>query len=180
MYHIWYIMVIVNFYIIWICITYDTTCLLTTSQWRPLQCIISVTPQQWRGRTIPLKNIWKYIWKGLRLQCTCASYYLCVVKFVLDFSIECCKPTLLFLWWFCIELQPQSSCCFTLCLLDTGHFTISCTNNACLHFSAVTLRVLVEVYDSPAVCFSHRLLNSSEYERSTLLYVPINITIIHK
>jgi hypothetical protein len=35
MYHIWYAMVIVNFYIMWICITYDTTCLLTTSQWRP-------------------------------------------------------------------------------------------------------------------------------------------------
>jgi hypothetical protein len=36
---------IVNFYIIWICITYDT-CLLTTSQWHPLEYIISVTPQQ--------------------------------------------------------------------------------------------------------------------------------------
>jgi hypothetical protein len=32
MYHIWYIMVIVNFYIIWICITYDTTCLILTSE----------------------------------------------------------------------------------------------------------------------------------------------------
>jgi hypothetical protein len=116
----------------------------------------------------------------LRLQCTCASYYLCVVKFVLDFSIECCKPTLLFLWWFCIKLQPQRSCRFTLCLLDIGHFTISCTNTTCLHFSAVTLRVLVEVYATPAVCFSYRLLNSSEYKRSTLLYVPVNITIIHK
>jgi hypothetical protein len=31
---------------IWICITYDTSCLLTTTQFRPLQCIISVTPQQ--------------------------------------------------------------------------------------------------------------------------------------
>jgi hypothetical protein len=58
----WHIVVIVNCYIIWICTTYDTTCLLTTSQCRPLHCIISVTPQQWRGRTSPLRNIWKYVY----------------------------------------------------------------------------------------------------------------------
>jgi hypothetical protein len=38
-------------YIVCICITYGTTWLLT-SQCRPLHCIISVTVQQWRGRTI--------------------------------------------------------------------------------------------------------------------------------
>jgi hypothetical protein len=32
-----------------------TTCLLTTSQWRPLQCIITVTPQQ-------EIHIWKYVY----------------------------------------------------------------------------------------------------------------------
>jgi hypothetical protein len=55
-------MVIVNFYVLWICVTYDKTCVLTTSQWCPLECIISDTPQLQRGRTIPLRNIWKYVY----------------------------------------------------------------------------------------------------------------------
>jgi hypothetical protein len=46
-------MVIVNFYIIWICITYDTTCLLTISQWRPLQCIILLHPYSIEAEPFP-------------------------------------------------------------------------------------------------------------------------------
>jgi hypothetical protein len=92
MYHIWYIMV-VNFYIVWICITYDTTCLLTTSQWRPLHCIISVTPQQCRDRTIPLKNIWKYVYcivygtkcsEGLKKTAIVMLRVLVTVRYLVD------------------------------------------------------------------------------------------------
>jgi hypothetical protein len=93
MYHIWYIMVIVNFYVMWICITYDTTCLLTTSQWRPLHCIIFVTPQQERGRTIPLRNIWKYVYCIIySTECSEGLIYSCLLaKRVFDTALcaEC-------------------------------------------------------------------------------------------